>query len=311
MGKNACMYIPEELDERLEGVRYKSLFIKINNICNHATHIYTRSIFDFLCVYFIKIFRKKKYKIIHDFRGLISEESFMRNQSKYRRSILRYIEKFVYNRADILHAVSFNLETLLTSQESLKRKMSVIPCCCEWRPLPLKKSSFKDLKFVYAGSLAEWQNFDDIIEIYKSIEKIYENTSLTVLTFDIEQATMKINEHNLRNFFVKFVQHDYMQEELSKYDFGFLIRKNNIVNTVSSPIKFMEYLNAGVIPIMTPFVGDYSNLGIKRDLAIVYENIDSVINEVSNEKSNIQRQLNINKFCHEFTWASMVDRINW
>ena len=122
---------------------------------------------------------------------------------------------------------------------------------------------------------------------------------------------MKIKEHNLRNFFVKFVQHDYMQEELSKYDFGFLIRKNNIVNTVSSPIKFMEYLNAGVIPIMTPFVGDYSNLAIKRDLAIVYENIDSVINEVSNEKSNIQRQLNINKFCHEFTWLSMVDRVNW
>ena len=47
---------------------------------------------------------------------------------------------------------------------------------------------------------------------------------------------------------------------LNKFEYGFLIRKNDVVNQVAAPIKFLEYLSCGVNVIMTNAVPSYARL---------------------------------------------------
>ncbi|MNP50410.1 hypothetical protein D3C76_1446730 [compost metagenome] len=53
---------------------------------------------------------------------------------------------------------------------------------------------------------------------------------------------------------------DEMSTLLSRTEFGFLLRSPAPLNAVASPIKFGEYISCGVAVIISPGVGDYSEL---------------------------------------------------
>ena len=65
--------------------------------------------------------------------------------------------------------------------------------------------------------------------------------------------------------------HQEVLKELRKYDFGFLLRDDNIVNNTASPIKFLEYVSNGVIPIMSDGIGDYSRLVHDKKIGITLD----------------------------------------
>jgi glycosyltransferase involved in cell wall biosynthesis len=52
-------------------------------------------------------------------------------------------------------------------------------------------------------------------------------------------------------------------------DFGFILRDNILLNNVASPIKFVEYISMGVIPIISEGVGDYSSIVKKSGIGIL------------------------------------------
>ena len=49
-------------------------------------------------------------------------------------------------------------------------------------------------------------------------------------------------------------------------DYGLLIRENTVTNSVASPVKFAEYLNAGLNVIISPVLKDFTEFvkGIRR-----------------------------------------------
>ena len=51
-------------------------------------------------------------------------------------------------------------------------------------------------------------------------------------------------------------------------DMGLLLRDNTLTNRVASPIKFGEYMAAGVPVLITPSLGDYSAAVVHSDLGI-------------------------------------------
>ena len=71
--------------------------------------IYFRSVTDFFRFSLGNIFFTKKVIKEFDFRGIISEESYLRFGSKTRRMLLRWLEYFSFKYADRLFAVSNNL----------------------------------------------------------------------------------------------------------------------------------------------------------------------------------------------------------
>ena len=219
--------------------------------------IYTRSVIDFVYVYFLRLLFRSKCRLGHDFRGLASEESYLRNSSSVRRTLLRALEMFAYYKADRLFTISKNMSAYLRSRYS-ERDVEVTPC------LVLKKDivhrrlnrNTKKISFIYVGSMSRWQCFARTCELYKSLDIL--NKSFVVVTEEVDRASKIIRSHSIS---ARVVSGDRSKvfEELDAADFGFVLRDNSLINRTASPIKFLEYTARGVIPIMTNHVGDYSN----------------------------------------------------
>ena len=78
---------------------------------------------------------------------------------------------------------------------------------------------------------------------------------------------------------VKSLTNAEVLKDLKNYDFGFLLRDNTLLNNVSSPIKFQEYLMSGVIPIMSEGIGDYTEEMKEHNLAIITDKYNRVYKE--------------------------------
>jgi len=55
-------------------------------------------------------------------------------------------------------------------------------------------------------------------------------------------------------------------------DYGLLIREKNQTNGTASPVKFGEYLNAGLKVILSKNIGDFSDLVTSHNLGHIYAN---------------------------------------
>ncbi|MCK4662711.1 MAG: glycosyltransferase [Bacteroidales bacterium] len=260
-------------------IYYSNLKDELRKNKNDLKFIYTRSIFDFLKVFFAKKINNYKYKIIFDFRGLAYAESFLRNNSKIRSFILLIIEKFAYRKADIIHCVSNSFQEYLVEKFG-NRNIKVIPCSVTKNHRKNNKNNSL-IKFLYLGGISKWQNYEKTLILYKKIEFELKNCSLTIISNDIEQARKIIINYDIKNFEIKSLKHEEVINELPNYDYGFLLRDNILLNNVSSPIKFIEYISQGVIPIVSKGVGDYSTLVENEKIGIIVDmnklQIDSLI----------------------------------
>ncbi|NOI95785.1 hypothetical protein [Vibrio sp. T3Y01] len=247
--------------------------------------IYFRSVVDY-AKFKSKLSNKHGCKLIYDFRGLISEESFLKNRSFIRRFILRFLEKFAYKSADDVWTVSNNLKEYLGSRYG-KRNVKVFPCKInkDW----VVKRQFKDtnsINFIYVGSMSEWQCFEKVCSEYKRL--MNSNTTLTVLTKDLSKANQILSKYGL-SALIKSCDRDEVLDYLDRAHFGFVLRDNNLVNSTASPIKVVEYASRGVFPIMTNNVGDYSLelKGVAVNIEDTSLDIDSLVNHISQEKLDL------------------------
>lgn len=224
---------------------------------DRIAEIYTRSVLDFLYVYFLRLLFRSKCRLGHDFRGLVSEESYLRNSSLMRRTLLRLLERFAYYKADRLFTISKNMSVYLRSHY-FERNIEVTPCLVSKKDIVLRKlnRNARKISFVYVGSMSRWQCFARACQLYKSLDIL--DKSFVVVTKEVDRASKIIRSYSIS---ARVVSGDKSKvfEELDAADFGFVLRDNSLINRTASPIKFLEYTARGVIPIMTNHVGDYSN----------------------------------------------------
>lgn len=70
------------------------------------------------------------------------------------------------------------------------------------------------------------------------------------------------------------VPKDDVKKELSSVNYGFIIREDSIVNRVATPTKISSYMSAGVIPIFSTCLKDFSVLAQNLKYAKAVENLD-------------------------------------
>jgi hypothetical protein len=66
-----------------------------------------------------------------------------------------------------------------------------------------------------------------------------------------------------------WVKPDRVRGTMEVADYGLLVRERSTTNRVAAPTKFAEYLAAGLRVLISPEVGDYSELVQVHDLGIV------------------------------------------
>ena len=133
----------------------------------------------------------------------------------------------------------------------------IMPCFND----QMKDSSFYDDKykkptFVYAGNLAKWQCFPQMIDLFKIIKKKLPNAELTIYSPDQEEAKQILEEKGVEAL-VKYVPYPQLAEEIKGFKYGFLIREDDTVNNVATPTKMCNYLANGIIPVFSNVIGDF------------------------------------------------------
>ena len=213
--------------------------------------------------HFIKglVFRPFSKKIFWS-QGIDPEESMMRENNLLKYYLKSFIEYIVLSLPSFkLFISSAMLNHYEQKYNFADKNYMIMPCYNLHYSEPLKKNlnRYQNPSFVYAGSLSVWQNIEETLQIYKFIESKIHNATLTLLTKENEKAKKLIKKYDIKCANVKYVDLKNLNSELLKYKYGFLIRKDNLVNNVATPTKMNSYLACGLVPIFTNAITDYKD----------------------------------------------------
>ena len=253
-----CKYKKEYYSSRkeLKGILKKKSFDKI--WCTNSVY-----------VLYLKLIGVKT-PICLWMQGDTPAESYMAHHSKIRRFLLQRVVAFSFrNVAGIIYVSDAMKEYYEAHYRKTPDNNIIVPCLSEFQGLA-KESERIPNSFVYIGGLSVWQCFDEILQIYKSIRT--DDSVFHIITLDVDKAREKVTDimgdsSNIEIYSIK--DRNEIPDVLKKFQYGFLIRKNDIVNLVSSPIKFLEYISCGVDVIMTDAIPSYAKLVEEKGIGTV------------------------------------------
>ncbi|OGI11771.1 MAG: hypothetical protein A2Y40_01165 [Candidatus Margulisbacteria bacterium GWF2_35_9] len=283
-------------EEKYYGTKGLKTLVKRSDI------VYFRDIINFFKLFLVCKLESKS--ILYDFRGLAAEESFSRNKNIFKYGILFVAEFLAAILSDRIQCVSENMKRELRRRYYIKKEINVIPCLTH-RCIKRNDERYEKVRFVYVGGLSKWQKIDLIISVCERIQ-VEIDCMFTFITNKPQELKDRLKESQVFNWKVLTGNNDFVQEILKNQDFGFLLRDNYLFNKLSSPIKFLEYVSNGVIPIITPFVGDYSNIVAGKDLGILYINdSQKLIDEIKHIVNEIESYRNkLFEFSYQRTWEN-------
>ncbi len=223
-------------------------------------------------------------KICFDARAAYTAEwkEYLSKESPVIAAEMNQLEKQALERSDFRMAVSEKLVDYWKENYSCNKNTHVvIPCTIDSNlkqamPKPELRSQMgvgeTDILLVFSGSSAGWQSMKDLYKILKSAFNSNSNLKLLLLSRDTPDAEF-LNKFSGRVIH-KWVEPEKVQDYLSVADYGLLYRENSVTNKVSSPVKFAEYLAAGLSVIISDNVGDYSSFVKEQNCGLLFDSID-------------------------------------
>lgn len=300
---------------RNEEIKYIKSFKELNRVDKDTIFIVARTLDAFRLIVL-------GYKhIIMWCQGIEPEESYMIHNSKLRFWILSKMEKIVLKHSEFVFFVSNTMleHYKLKYKINFKDNYYCMPCMNTeiHEEIFFTEDKYKNNKFVYVGSMAVWQKFEDIVRCYKSIEEIdMKNTQFYVFTSEKNIAKDLLEKYNVKNYFIEYVDNDLLPNALSDKKYGFILREDNLVNNVATPTKISTYLSCGLIPIYSSSLKDFDIISkkmkyvIKNDKDFLYKirEFDDNINvsEILKEYKNIFDTY----YCVETHKKNIVNKIN-
>ena len=256
-------------------IGYKSVYSIM--ISEKISLIHTRSLLPGIVGLLVKIFSLSRISFLYDNRGLYIEENiylqkWRRNSLKVR--ILVWLENFILNKSDQIVVVSNKFKEFLCKNKKLKNKnkINIISNNVQIQ-LSNNKRTFRKNKitFVYTGSAAKWYSSQKFVELFIKLNSNFRNARFLILTYETEIFRDIIMQHQdlLDKTEIQCVSSDKVHEQLLNCDVGILLREENIITSVSSPLKFAEYLNAGLPVIVNPSVGDTEEIIAKYKVGVI------------------------------------------
>lgn len=195
------------------------------------------------------------------YQGLESEESYLKHNSRYRREAIRLLELLCFSKARAIIVPSSSMKRWILEQMPVKdravNRIHIIPNLVD-SPVEKRQDAWKlwglrklpPLTLGYVGSLAPWQCAQEMMILVNRIQNALPDVPFLVLTNDSGAAQRLLEKFKIINFVVRSVSLEAVDDYVSAFTFGLMLRKNHIVNRVSHPIKWLSYWKLG-IPIIT------------------------------------------------------------
>ena len=140
-----------------------------------------------------------------------------------------------------------------------------------------------DIVFLYSGGTSSWQCLSETIAMYKKIEnKTSRSVKLLIFSHNKNEIKGFLNGDE-KNVIVDSFKPSELRGALCVGDYGFVLRKKDIINEVAFPNKYLEYLSSRLRIITTRFVNEVAsqvqmyNLGIVLDDVMDYQTVFDVV----------------------------------
>lgn len=224
-------------------------------------------------------------KIVYDGRAAVKAEVEEFNVTGNKQLGADFInaEKVAVLQSDYRIAVSTKLVDYWGREFGYKEKKHVvIPCTLTSKAssqLP-KKEEKEAIKLVYSGGTGPWQSFDLVVKLVREVLRDTDIVSVLFLTKENDAINDLKKEYPARCE-RKWLNHDEVFQALSSCDYGILIRNQNVTNEVASPVKFAEYLNAGLKVLISENLGDFTEFVKKNDCGIVVTSAIPLLGKVT------------------------------
>lgn len=197
---------------------------------------------------------------VTDLHGLVSDEFLM--AGKYLAFVrYRVVEYFIFRHSAALVVVSKAMLELIRGRYCglLVRYFTVPIFDCSSALPPLLLQDGKPL-LIYAGGAQAWQNVDLMLDSFSLVADRYR---LRILTGDRELFQEKLKNRGLEEKVeLLTVPKQEVYRHYAAAQFGFVLRDDLVVNRVACPTKLVEYLSAGLVPIvLQPEIGDFMQRG--------------------------------------------------
>lgn len=183
-------------------------------------------------------------------------------------------------------------------------KHVVIPCTLNSSYKFIEPVVTESIRIVFSGGNGPWQNLKSISDYLTTLLLKDARVEVILMTQILPE------DFDLCDVFPGRVKHMWVEENkvaevLATCDYGWLVRENTLTNAVASPVKFAEYLAAGLKVVISENLGDYSEYVVLNDCGIVLkslEDLKELAKPDSFEKKRIQKLAMSN-----FTKSEFVD----
>lgn len=250
-------------------------------------------------------FAKNSYKkVVYDGRAAVEAEVIEYNitGSKELDALFIKAENNAIKNADYFISVSSKLIAYWEEKLGNKiptEKYSIIPCTLTSQNDKSGQVIFsKNVKVVYSGGTGAWQSFEKVLALLDDLMSKQLNVEALFLTKENEFLSQLIEKYTSRCE-RKWLDHSEVYNELSSCDYGILLREDKVTNRVASPVKFAEYLNAGLKVLISPNIGDFSDFTKENDCGILVED-DLPMLEKLTPKEKIQAK----ELCEQYFFKS-------
>ena len=236
-------------------------------------------------------------KVVYDGRAAVKAEveEFDVTGNKQLGEDFIKAEKNAVLKSDYRIAVSNKLEEYWKREFGYQGDQHiVIPCTLTSKSSGklLKEKNDGSIKLVYSGGLGAWQSCDLVANLCRKAIKENANVNVLFLTKENEVIKKLIQEFPDRCE-RSWLKHEEVYEALSSCDYGILIREQNVTNQVASPVKFAEYLNAGLKVLISKNLGDFTEFVKENDCGIVIEDeITELISVSLSERKRLNQLAN-------------------
>lgn len=220
-------------------------------------------------MYVLKLIKVTKLPIYLWKQGDTAAESFMAHHSYLRKWTLQLIDAYTLRKVAGVVYVSNAMKDYYESKYKVSTKSIVVPCLSEFSGVECDVERIPN-SFVYIGGLSVWQCFEETLKLYAKIRT--PQSIFHIITLNTEEAHKKVidiigDEKNIEIYGIK--DRTIIPSTLNKFQYGFLIRKKDVVNKVAAPIKFLEYISCGVNVIMTEAIPSYAKLVLDNEIGTV------------------------------------------
>ena len=272
------------------------------------------------CMYEELLYLKEEFglKLSYDYQGALEEiveyrvvkNSKLLSLGFYK--FLHYYEARILEIVDGVEAVSSNcLHHIKTTYKVVKDVKNVVIHCgidglissdkyLEYREEYREKYNLAEdtIACVYAGGIAPWQNVDEVIK--RCVQE--KNVKLYIYTSAKNRETLKELYDLGDNVYFDYLPHEELEKALCAFDYGFLLRDEDITNYVAFPNKYSDYINARLTVIVkNKNIGYYPNDASREALI---QNVEDSL-----DASRVKDESLYNQYIEELSYKNMIKRL--